>query len=112
DAHTRFQIDPLRPPAQQSVAGRIGDSINLAAGAAVRLAGYKAVPAGVAYLVHVVKRDHVSFAERLTGCIAIDPATLEHSTNTHVTRDDGVRHAGQTAVLQVDIRAAHFAGDG
>ena len=62
--------------------------------------------------MHVVKRDQITGADRRPERISFDTVGLEYPPHAHMSRYDGVRDAGQTSLMQMDIGTAHLTGYG
>ena len=59
----------------------------------------------------VVEGHDVPGDERLSDEVLHFAAGFQYPADAHVAWNDRIGHAGQTAVAQVNIGAAHFAGD-
>ena len=68
----------------------------------------KAVIAMIACLVNVEKCHDVAFPRAIAVDVGNASANLCDSADAHVAGNDGVRDAGQFAVQQMNIGAAHF----
>jgi len=109
DLDAGFQVDHLRPAAEETLVSGIGDAVHAPVRAARGGLGHRAVPTLPARLVHVQKGDDLTDAKRLAVQIDRCPADLRDLANVHVSRDQWVRDAAQPPVMKMHIRAAHFA---
>ena len=112
DDDARLEVDLLRPAAEQPFGGRIGDAVDAPRGQRV----------GVRCTVHARQRPQVRCTSKnatrspsrsaCRRCPSSGPRIAVERAGRDVPGDDRIRHAGQAAVPQVHIGAAHFGSRG
>ena len=112
DSDAGLEVDALRPAAEQAFGGRVRDAVDATCGAPRRRAMDRAGAAPAAGAVHVEEHDAIALAKRLAVDAAERAANRLEDAGGDVAGNDRIRHAGQAAVPQVHVGAAHFRSRG
>src|SRR5262249_50055423 len=102
-----LEPDRLRPTAEETVLGAVGDAVDLSGRTARWLAGDETLIAVVACLVDVEEGDDVAFFDLLAVNVLDAPTGGFHDADRHVAGDDGIGNA-QTPMVQMDVSPANF----
>src|SRR4030095_2989421 len=102
DPDARFEVDELRPAAEEAIGRRIGDPVDPPRGAPCRRAMNSAGATPAAGAMDIEEDDAIALPK--LGTVNATKRTthlLEHA-GRDVIRNDRIRHSGEAAVPQVD----------